>query len=146
MPKERSRNTLTLIVCIGLIGVFGVLGSVYTQFDHLEKKGEKKMLPVFYTVTRVESTIAVGGKGYYIDVDVAFLSGDKKAEESLRQQESRLKDIAITSMSDADYDIRTPTGKKEIQREILRQVRDVEPKVSEVLFPNLLMVPVYAVN
>ncbi len=146
-------NTMVLIACLGMLLILGIAGFYYEKHRGIPTSGaiapkaekkEKTEIPSFYTVTDVANTITVGGQGYFVNLDITFLlKGGKEEEKALQSQESRLRDIAIASMSNTHFDIRTPTGKKEVQREILRKVRALEPNISEVLFPNILMLRVY---
>ncbi len=142
MGKSVTSKWAALIACAILILAMGVFGYIYAN----NPNGDEELKIGFYDLKKVETTATVGSRGYYVDLDVSFISGDDKVGARLVPSEQRLRDIVVESLGNAEGDIRTPHGKKISQRAILRKVREIAPDVYDVAFTNFLMVPLYGVK
>ena len=142
MAKSKSGKLTAFFACVVLIIIMGVFGYIYA---HNRTDGNDLRIS-FYTVKGVETTANVGTRGYYVDLDVAFISDDEKATNKLGRLEERLRDIVVESLGNCRGDLRTPEGKKSSQRTILKEVRELAPEVYDVAFSNFLMVPLFGLN
>lgn len=139
MGKSKSSKLGAFLACIILILAMGVFGYIYADYY----TGDQGLKLSFFELENVETTAKVGSRGYYVDLDVCFISDDEKATRRLGGLEDKLKDIVVESVGMINGDIRTPEGKKLSQRTILKRVRNLAPEIFDVAFTNFLMVPLY---
>lgn len=142
MSQSSTGKLAAFMACAILIVIMGVFGYIYAR----NRLDDNELQISFYTLKGVETTANVGNRGYYVDLDVAFISGDEKATNRLEDLEQRLRDIVVESLGRSRGDIRTPEGKKSSQRTILKKVRELAPEIYDVAFSNFLMVPLFGVN
>ncbi|MGC8718977.1 MAG: flagellar basal body-associated FliL family protein [Thermodesulforhabdaceae bacterium] len=151
-PKKSSKMKLIILLLIVVIALGGGGFFAYTKFFKKPKgeeagheksqKTEKAQQAILYKMDTFLVNLADPGGKRYLKLTMELELDNKKVEEEITKETSRIRDVILTVLSSKTFDdISTLPGKQTLKKELMTKVNASlkNGKVTNIYFTEFLI-------